>query len=552
MIVSMPQIAVSAPAVKAPVNAANVPEPFSTALSQATGNHQDPSSSARVISHVGNRQHSSTDPKGNAKSSAKAPAASDKSTPGTQPPAVATLGDHNVVKAVSNPPLPISLSALVGPAAADTNVTNSSLSSESSAKSEAASVASAFAAGPDTLSPAGSLQALDQAGTGSTSLLTKAAKAISPNASKVGTPQPAASSEDNAKTKAASDRAKLDEGEKASAAAQDSKSRSVRSESAIPIETKLPPAEPKPASHENIPSGSSGDAKNSSVEHRGTVADAAPLPAVPAPTIPVTNLKSSSGSDSSSANNTAAKVNPNAVSSSSATSKKDGNAAQNSSSQSKKNDAAVSLAGASVKSASNNAHAQSAGNTDSTFAAAAQISQPVGDAKTPPPAIAAKADSTAKDLGQMPSAAHEVQSAAETAQFASPLQIAKLVERAGQTELRVGIQAGEFGSVDIRTSMAHSQFTAEISVERGELGRAMSVELPALHARLAEQRVPPANIVVQDHSYSSGGSSDLRQGTRQQQYTAPNQNLAGSETDFNPAIIAMEAMDSSAGLDIHI
>jgi flagellar hook-length control protein FliK len=154
----------------------------------------------------------------------------------------------------------------------------------------------------------------------------------------------------------------------------------------------------------------------------------------------------------------------------------------------------------------------------------------------------------------MPSTAHDVETSAETvaAQFVSPFQIAKLVERAGQTDLRVGIQAGEFGSVDIRTSMAHSQFTAEISVERGELGRAMSAELPSLHDRLAEQRVPPANIILQDHSYSQSGSSDLRQGTRQQQYTAQSQTADGCAADLNPAIIAMETMESGAGLDIHI
>lgn len=100
--------------------------------------------------------------------------------------------------------------------------------------------------------------------------------------------------------------------------------------------------------------------------------------------------------------------------------------------------------------------------------------------------------------------------------------------------------------------MAHSQFTAEISVERGELGRAMTAELPGLHDRLAEQRVPPANIIVQNQSHSQSGSSDLRQGSRQQQYAAPSQTTDGSAAELNPAVIAMETMESGAGLDIHI
>jgi len=132
----------------------------------------------------------------------------------------------------------------------------------------------------------------------------------------------------------------------------------------------------------------------------------------------------------------------------------------------------------------------------------------------------------------------------------SSFQTAKLVERAGQTELRVGIPAGEFGSVDIRTSMGRNQFTAEISVERAELGRALTAELPALHNRLAEQRVPPANIILQERS-SGNSSGDLRQGARHNPYSHT-MNLPGAgDTDALP-MIALEAMEDSRGLDIHI
>ena len=97
---------------------------------------------------------------------------------------------------------------------------------------------------------------------------------------------------------------------------------------------------------------------------------------------------------------------------------------------------------------------------------------------------------------------------------------AKLVERIGEAELRLGIRAGEFGSVDIRTSMVRNQFTAEISVEHGELGRVMAAELPSLQNRLTEQRVPVANITVQNHTGShSTASEQQRPRDGQQMYT---------------------------------
>jgi flagellar hook-length control protein FliK len=152
----------------------------------------------------------------------------------------------------------------------------------------------------------------------------------------------------------------------------------------------------------------------------------------------------------------------------------------------------------------------------------------------------------------LPTGATDAEATAESAasHVLSSLQAAKLVERAGQTELRVGIPAGEFGSVDIRTSMGRNQFTAEISVERAELGRALTAELPGLHNRLAEQRVPPANIILQERS-SGSSSGDLRQGSRHNPYSQAINPPGAGDTDTTP-LTALEAIEDSRGLDIHI
>jgi len=133
----------------------------------------------------------------------------------------------------------------------------------------------------------------------------------------------------------------------------------------------------------------------------------------------------------------------------------------------------------------------------------------------------------------------------------SPVQSAKLVERIGEAELRLGIRAGEFGSVDIRTSMVRNQFSAEISVERGELGRVMAAELPSLQSRLTEQGVPVASITVQNHSGSSSSASDQREPRERQQQYATNL-LSGRDEGPMPALIAFEGTALASRLDIHM
>jgi len=127
---------------------------------------------------------------------------------------------------------------------------------------------------------------------------------------------------------------------------------------------------------------------------------------------------------------------------------------------------------------------------------------------------------------------------------------ARLVERLGQSELRLGVHAGELGKVDIRTSLGRTQFTAEISVERGELGRALTAELPSLHTRLAEQHLPAANITVQD--YSAGASAD-QQGS-QHNRTFPPMNVTSGGTEGDTALFApmIDAMEPTTRLDIHM
>jgi flagellar hook-length control protein FliK len=136
--------------------------------------------------------------------------------------------------------------------------------------------------------------------------------------------------------------------------------------------------------------------------------------------------------------------------------------------------------------------------------------------------------------------------------YSSLLQSAKLVQRMGEAELRVGIHSGEFGNVDIRTSMAHNQFTAQISVERNELGRVLAAELPNLQNRLSEQRLSSANIILQNQSADSG-SSGFQQGSRQGQSSSRVVIPQAAEAVSMPLQSAYPEVNAvSARLDIHM
>ena len=132
----------------------------------------------------------------------------------------------------------------------------------------------------------------------------------------------------------------------------------------------------------------------------------------------------------------------------------------------------------------------------------------------------------------------------------SLLHSARLVERVGQAELRIGIQTGEFGNVDIRTSMVRNQFTAQISVERGELGKVLAAELPSLQNKLSEQRLPGANITLQNQS---GGSAGFGQGSRQSQTMQQIVIPYSPEAELAPALMSTADTSISNGrLDVHM
>ena len=128
---------------------------------------------------------------------------------------------------------------------------------------------------------------------------------------------------------------------------------------------------------------------------------------------------------------------------------------------------------------------------------------------------------------------------------------ARLVTGRDQSELRVEFKAGEFGNVDIKTTMVRSQLTAQISVEHAELRNLLTVELPHLEAKLAEHPLTATNIVLNNHGGASSAGSG--QSYQQKAYVPQGANARGAESAEIPSLATLaESQGPSAQLDIHI
>ncbi len=152
--------------------------------------------------------------------------------------------------------------------------------------------------------------------------------------------------------------------------------------------------------------------------------------------------------------------------------------------------------------------------------------------------------SAARANGSLPSLRSEVP-------LAAGINTARLVQTMNQSEMRIGLHSPEFGLVSVRTSVTSQQMVAQITVEHGELGRALSAHLPAAEAKLGHQSGLPASIEIRDQGMSFSNQSGDRSRNQQEQFPGiamPNlSTLDEGRTQFPVATLAVS---DSSRLDI--
>ena len=71
-----------------------------------------------------------------------------------------------------------------------------------------------------------------------------------------------------------------------------------------------------------------------------------------------------------------------------------------------------------------------------------------------------------------------------------PVQVAQLVNRIGQSEMRIGMNTSAFGSVEVRTVVHASDVGLVIGSEKGDLRGLLTNEMPAITNTLQQQNLP--------------------------------------------------------------
>ena len=74
--------------------------------------------------------------------------------------------------------------------------------------------------------------------------------------------------------------------------------------------------------------------------------------------------------------------------------------------------------------------------------------------------------------------------------------------------MRVGMHSAEFGSISIATSVTPGGLAAQISLDHGELGRALAAHLPGMEEKLGSTLGLSAKVEIRDTGAQGQGSAD--------------------------------------------
>ena len=144
-------------------------------------------------------------------------------------------------------------------------------------------------------------------------------------------------------------------------------------------------------------------------------------------------------------------------------------------------------------------------STDSTIVAAAM--------RTPAePHVASVETKLGSSNGSMPGQGQALPASAGAEQ--NVVSSAHLLDHAGQTEIRIEMQGGSLGGVELRAHMSGNDIGASIAVEHHDVQAMLANDLPALHNALIEKnlRVDYLNVSQgMPGSLSGGPGSDAGQ-----------------------------------------
>ena len=125
----------------------------------------------------------------------------------------------------------------------------------------------------------------------------------------------------------------------------------------------------------------------------------------------------------------------------------------------------------------------------------------------------------------------------------SPVQLAQIINRVGQSEMRIEMNTAAFGSVQVRTVLHANDVGLVIGSEKGDLRSLLANDLPALTNTLQQQNLRLNSVnFMQGFAFSNNASGG---GNSQPQSFVPTR----SPQNFAPAEAVSEDTIESAAVD---
>jgi hypothetical protein len=130
-----------------------------------------------------------------------------------------------------------------------------------------------------------------------------------------------------------------------------------------------------------------------------------------------------------------------------------------------------------------------------------------------------------------------------------PVQVAQLVNRLGQSEMRIGMNTSAFGGIEVRTVVHANDVGLIIGSEKGDLRGLLSNEMPAITNTLQQQNLRLNSVSFMQgfasSSNASGGGASQQQRSFVPAPTAAN--AVSSEAAVDNAVETLPAMAYSGG-----
>ena len=98
--------------------------------------------------------------------------------------------------------------------------------------------------------------------------------------------------------------------------------------------------------------------------------------------------------------------------------------------------------------------------------------------------------------------------------------MAQMVNRVGQSEMRIGMNTSAFGTVDVRTVVHASDVGLVIGSEKGDLRGMMSNEMPGISNSLQQQNLRLNSVSFMGGFASPGDGNNSGGGDSQQRFFA--------------------------------